>query len=74
MQTEFLTQISFHAEDGDMNGPYMGEEKVMFGVFAHAMSQMTIAKIRKIYNKVDSKSIAKQVCEGNGYITPNILT
>ena len=39
----------------------MAEERVMFGVFAHAMSQMTVAKIRKVYNKVDSKSIAKQV-------------
>ena len=52
------------SEDGDMNGPYITEERVMFGVFAHAMSQMTIAKIRKIYNKVDSKSIAKQVFNG----------
>lgn len=48
-------------DDGEVSGPYISEEKVMFGVFAHAMSQMTIAKIRKIYNKVDSKSIAKQV-------------
>ncbi|KAI8741991.1 WD repeat and FYVE domain-containing protein 3 isoform X1 [Biomphalaria glabrata] len=47
--------------DGDISGPYISEEKVMFGVFAHAMSQMTIAKIRKVYNKVDSKSIAKQL-------------
>ncbi|BFZ02583.1 hypothetical protein BsWGS_05621 [Bradybaena similaris] len=48
-------------DDGEVSGPYISEEKVMFGVFAHAMSQMTIAKIRKIYNKVDSKSIAKQL-------------
>ncbi|CAL1540511.1 unnamed protein product, partial [Lymnaea stagnalis] len=43
------------------NGPFISEERVMFGVFAHAMSQMTIAKIRRIYNKVDGKSIAKQL-------------
>ncbi|XP_059163899.1 WD repeat and FYVE domain-containing protein 3-like isoform X2 [Physella acuta] len=49
------------AEDGEVSAPYIGEERVMFGVFAHAMSQMTIAKIRKVYNKVDSKSIAKQL-------------
>ena len=48
-------------EDGEVIPPFIGEEKVMFGVHAHAMSQMTIAKIRKVYNKVDSKSIAKQV-------------
>ena len=40
----------------------LAEEKVMFGVHAHAMSLMTVAKIRKVYNKVDAKSIAKQVC------------
>jgi hypothetical protein len=34
---------------------------MMFGVHAHAVLQMTIAKIRKAYNKIDSKSIAKQV-------------
>ena len=50
-----------YTEDGEVMPPFIGEEKVMFGVHAHAMSQMTIAKIRKVYNKVDSKSIAKQV-------------
>jgi len=44
-----------------MIGPFISEDKIIFGVYAHAMSQMTIAKMRKIYNKVDSKSIAKQV-------------
>ncbi|XP_048248442.1 WD repeat and FYVE domain-containing protein 3-like isoform X1 [Haliotis rufescens] len=48
-------------EDGEVSGPFIAEEKVMFEVHAHAMSQMTIAKIRKVYNKVDSKSIAKQL-------------
>ena len=33
----------------------------MFGVHAHAMSLMTVAKIRKVYSKVDAKSIAKQL-------------
>ena len=33
----------------------------MFGVHAHAMSLMTVAKIRKVYNKTDAKSIAKQL-------------
>ena len=44
-----------------MQGPFISEEKVVFGIHAHAMSQMTISKMRKVYNKVDSKSIAKQV-------------
>ena len=33
----------------------------MFGVHAHAMSLMTVAKIRKVYNHIDGKSIAKQL-------------
>ena len=33
----------------------------MLAVHAHAMCQLTVAKVRKVYNKVDSKSIAKQV-------------
>ncbi|CAH1794598.1 unnamed protein product [Owenia fusiformis] len=45
----------------EVTGALVSEEKVIFGFYAHAMSQMTIAKIRKIYNKFDSKSIAKQL-------------
>ena len=44
-----------------MCGPFISEEKVMLAVHAHAMCQLTVAKVRKVYNKVDSKSIAKQV-------------
>ncbi|GFN82004.1 WD repeat and fyve domain-containing protein 3, partial [Plakobranchus ocellatus] len=47
--------------EGEVNAPYIAEERVMFGVYAHAMSQLTIAKIRKIFNKVDSRTIAKQL-------------
>jgi len=39
----------------------VSEEKVIFGLNARAVSQLTLAKIRKIYSRVDSKSIAKQV-------------
>lgn len=42
-------------------GPLVSEEKVIFGLNARAVSQLTLAKIRKIYSRVDSKSIAKQV-------------
>ena len=48
-------------DDGEFQGSFIGEEKMMFGVHAHAVLQMTIAKIRKAYNKIDSKSIAKQL-------------
>ena len=41
----------------------MAEEKLVFGIHAHAVSQMTVLLIRKNYSKVDSKSIAKQVRE-----------
>lgn len=37
------------------------EEKVSFSLFAHSVSTLTVAKIRKVYNKLDSKAIAKQV-------------
>ncbi|ESO89055.1 hypothetical protein LOTGIDRAFT_154132 [Lottia gigantea] len=48
-------------ESSEVSLPFITEEKVVFGVHAHALSQMTVAKIRKIYNKYDSKSIAKQL-------------
>ncbi|XP_069124433.1 WD repeat and FYVE domain-containing protein 3-like isoform X2 [Argopecten irradians] len=48
-------------EDSDTVVALIAEEKVVFGVHAHAVLQMTVAKIRKVYNKVDSKSIAKQL-------------
>lgn len=43
----------------------VAEEKVVFGLNAKAMSQLTLAKIRKVYSRADNKSIAKQVslCE-----------
>lgn len=37
------------------------EEKLVFGLNAKAMSQLTLAKIRKVYSRADNKSIAKQV-------------
>ena len=37
------------------------EERLVFGIHAHAMSLMTVAKIRKIYNKIDAKLVAKQL-------------
>uniref|UniRef100_A0A673H4N5 WD repeat and FYVE domain-containing protein 3-like n=1 Tax=Sinocyclocheilus rhinocerous TaxID=307959 RepID=A0A673H4N5_9TELE len=37
------------------------EEKVSFSLFAHSASTLTVAKLRKVYNKLDSKTIAKQL-------------
>lgn len=37
------------------------EEKVIFGLNAKAVTQLTLSKIRKVYSRVDNKSIAKQL-------------
>jgi len=42
-------------------GLNVAEERLVFGIHAHAMSLMTVAKIRKIYNKIDAKLVAKQL-------------
>ncbi|MGH0178159.1 UNVERIFIED_CONTAM: hypothetical protein FKN15_076727 [Acipenser sinensis] len=39
----------------------MPEEKVSFGLSALSVSALTVAKIRKVYNKLDGKAIAKQL-------------
>uniref|UniRef100_A0A6B0VGF8 Putative kinase a-anchor protein neurobeachin n=1 Tax=Ixodes ricinus TaxID=34613 RepID=A0A6B0VGF8_IXORI len=41
--------------------PLLNEEKVVFGLNATAVSVMTLAKIRRVYSKVDCKSIAKML-------------
>lgn len=51
----------YYSLDLEHIGPLVSEEKVIFGLNARAVSQLTLAKIRKIYSRVDSKSIAKQV-------------
>ncbi|XP_014217071.1 WD repeat and FYVE domain-containing protein 3-like [Copidosoma floridanum] len=38
----------------------VAEERIVFGLNSKAMSQMTLARIRKVYRKEDNKSIAKQ--------------
>ena len=39
----------------------VAEERLVFGIHAHAMSLMTLAKIRKVYNKIDAKLVARQL-------------
>lgn len=41
--------------------PLVAEERVMFGLNAKAMSNLTLAKIRKVYSRADNKAIAKQL-------------
>lgn len=59
----FSQLYSLYADDVEMAGALVAEEKLVFGIHAHAVSQMTVLLIRKNYSKVDSKSIAKQVRE-----------
>lgn len=39
----------------------VNEERIVFGLNASAMSPLTLAKIRKVYRKTDSRSVAKQL-------------
>jgi WD repeat and FYVE domain-containing protein 3 len=41
--------------------PLVPEERVVFGLNAKAISQLTLARIRKVYSRVDNKTIAKQL-------------
>lgn len=55
-----------YTEDMEISSALAAEEKLVFGIHAHAVSQMTVLLIRKNYSKVDSKSIAKQVSRSLG--------
>lgn len=58
---------SFEGKDAKLEGvtpspvSLVAEEKVSFGLYALSVSSLTVARIRKVYNKLDSKAIAKQV-------------
>ncbi|XP_073985786.1 WD repeat and FYVE domain containing 3 bchs [Rhodnius prolixus] len=41
--------------------PLVAEEKIIFGLNAKAVSHLTMSKIRKLYSRADTKSIAKQL-------------
>ena len=47
--------------------PLVSEEKVMFGLHAHATSVLTMIKIRKYFRKWDARAIAREV-RGTGLI------
>ena len=46
---------------GDILTSQISEEKMIIGLNSVAMTEMTLSKIRKVYSKVDNKSIAKQL-------------
>lgn len=46
---------------GEPLSPLTPEERVIFGLNAKAMSQLTLARIRKVYSRADNKMIAKQL-------------
>lgn len=60
---------SFEGKDAKSEGiipspvSLVAEEKVSFGLYALSVSSLTVARIRKVYNKLDSKAIAKQVSQ-----------
>lgn len=41
--------------------PLVSEDKVMFGVHGHAKSVLTLAKIRKHFQKTDTKAVAREL-------------
>ena len=42
--------------------PIVSDDKIMFGIHAHAKSVLTLAKIRKLFRKSDSRAVAREVC------------
>lgn len=49
------------AQSAEVLSSQVVEEKLILGLNAVAVSQLTLAKIKKIYSKVDNKAIAKQL-------------
>ncbi len=54
------------ATTGEVMTSQIGEDKIMFGLNAVAMTQHTLAKLKRVYSKVDTKSIAKQLGMSTG--------
>jgi hypothetical protein len=49
------------ATTGEVLTSQIAEDKITFGLNAVAMSELTLARIRRVYSKVDTKSIAKML-------------
>lgn len=50
--------------------PLVAEEKVSFGLHIASSSLTSVADIRNIYNEVDSRLIAKEVCPPVSLVSP----
>ena len=62
----YLLQAPQIASTGEVITSQISEEKIMFGLNAVAVTQLTLARIKKIYSKVDNKAIAKHFGMGTG--------
>ena len=49
------------ATTGEVLTSQVAEDKIVFGLNAVAVSPLTLAKIRKVYSKLDNKAIARQL-------------
>ncbi len=49
------------ASSGDVLPSQIGEDKIVFGLNSVAVTQITLARIKKIYSKVDNKTIARHL-------------
>ena len=54
------------ASTGEVLPSQISEEKIVFGLNAVAVTQLTLARIKKIYSKVDNRAIAKHFGMGTG--------
>ncbi|XP_040570676.1 WD repeat and FYVE domain-containing protein 3 isoform X2 [Lepeophtheirus salmonis] len=62
----YLGSLQAPQISGDVMGSQVLEEKIILGINAVAMSSMTLNKIKKVYSKMDNKSIAKQLGMASG--------
>jgi len=57
--------------DDACTAPLIADEKIAFGLNAQAVTQMTIVRLRRVYNRFDSKLIAAHLgITTNENVTP----
>jgi hypothetical protein len=54
-------QSAYNTVSSGLLTSHITEEKIIFGLNAQKMFEMTLSKFRKVYNKNDSKAIGKQL-------------
>ncbi|CAJ0936217.1 unnamed protein product, partial [Mesorhabditis belari] len=55
LQPHYIGNLQTAGPDG---APLIGDEKILFSLNGAAMSELTLAKIRAMYSKIDSESLA----------------